>query len=513
MEELVRQIVRYLRGMWRFRWWGLGLAWVIGIAGGITVYMMPDKYESTARVFVDTQSVLRPLMSGLAVQPNVDQQIAMLSRTLINRPNVEKLITMADLDLAVRDKLQREKLIEQLTKGLQIRGAGRDNLFTLAYEDIHPDRAQRIVQALVSLFVESGLINKRQDTDSARRFIEDQIKSYEQKLADAENRVKEFRLRNMGLFGDGARDYVAQIAYTTQQLAQARLELRETENSRAALQRQLVGEDPVLLQGPGAQDVAVPDLDGRIDAQKKNLDAMLQKYTEQHPDVVGTRRVIGQLEKQKAEEVEARRKAGPGEMASSAANPVFQQIRLSLAEAEARRASLQARVGEYESRLAELNAVSKKLPELEAEMAQLNRDYDVHKRNYETLVARRESANISVEMDTQSGIAEFRQIDPPSLPAKPSAPNRVLLMPLVGVVSLLVGVALTFLISQFRPAFSDAHALRETTELPVLGSVSILQTPERARNRRRGLLVFSGGVAGFVGVVAVATLLLSILQR
>ncbi len=515
MEELVRQIIRYLRGMWRFRWWGLGLAWVVGIVGGVAVYMMPDKYESTARVFVDTQSVLRPLMSGLAVQPNVDQQIAMLSRTLINRPNVEKLITMADLDLGVRDKVQREQLIDQLTKGLKIRGTGRDNLFTLAYEDIRPDRAQRVVQALVSLFVESGLINKRQDTDAARRFIEDQIKGYEQKLSEAENRLKDFRLRNLGLFGDGARDYVSQIAHVTQQLEQARLELREAENSRDALQRQLVGEDPILLpqQTPRASDISMPDIDGRIDVLKKNLDAMLQKYTEQHPDVVGTRRVIEELEQQKVAEIETKRKAGPGESVSPVASPVFQQIKLSLAEAEARVASLRARVAEYDSRVGQLRAASQKLPELEAEMAQLNRDYDVHKRNYETLVARRESANISVEMDAQSGIAEFRQIDPPSLPTKPSAPNRVLLMPLAGVAGLLVGVALTFLISQFRPAFGDAHALREVTGLPVLGSVSMLQTPERARNRRRGLLAFSGGVAGFIGVVGIATLLLSMLQR
>lgn len=516
MEELVRQVVGYLRGMWRFRWWGLALAWIVGIAGGVVIYMMPDKYESTARVYVDTQSVLRPLMSGLAVQPNVDQQIAILSRTLINRPNVEKLITMADLDLGVRDRQDREALIAQLTRDLKIRGTGRDNLFTLAYEDARPDRAQRVVQALVSLFVESGLVNKRQDTDAARRFIEDQIKTYEQKLSEAENRLKDFRLRNMGLLGDGARDYVTQIAQTEQQLAQARLELREAENSRDAMQRQLVGEDPVLLpQAPGgaANSVSIPDLDNRIDVLKKNLDSMLQRYTDQHPDVLGARRVLAQLEKQKQEEVDAMRKAGPGRFDSVNSNPVYQQMKLSLAESEARVASLRARVGEYEGRLVQLRASSERLPELEAEMAQLNRDYDVHKRNYESLVARRESANISVEMDAQSGIAEFRQIDPPSLPNKPSAPNRVLLMPLVGLVGLAVGVAFTFLISQLRPAFSDGRTLREVTGLPVLGAVSLLQTPERAKARRRGLLAFSGGVAGFVGVVGVATLLLSMLQK
>jgi polysaccharide chain length determinant protein (PEP-CTERM system associated) len=196
MEELVSQITGYLRGMWRFRWWGLALAWIVGIVAGVVIYKMPDKYESSARVFVDTQSVLRPLMAGLAVQPNVDQQIAMLSRTLISRPNVEKLITMADLDLGVNTPEQRVALITQLSKDLRIGSADRTNLFTLSYADTRPERAQRVVQSLLSLFVESGLGSKRQDADAARRFIEEQIRGYEQKLTEAENRVKEFRLRN-----------------------------------------------------------------------------------------------------------------------------------------------------------------------------------------------------------------------------------------------------------------------------------------------------------------------------
>ncbi len=80
----------------------MALAWIVGVVAGLVIYQMPDKYESSARVYVDTQLVLRPLMAGLAVQPNIDQQIAMLSRTLISRPNVEKLINMADLDLGVK---------------------------------------------------------------------------------------------------------------------------------------------------------------------------------------------------------------------------------------------------------------------------------------------------------------------------------------------------------------------------------------------------------------------------
>ncbi|MFT3759479.1 XrtA system polysaccharide chain length determinant [Thauera sp.] len=514
MEELVTQIVGYLRGMWRFRWWGLAFAWVVGLTAGAIVYLMPDRYESEARIHVDTQSVLRPLMSGLAVQPNVDQQIAMLSRTLISRPNVEKLITMADLDLDVRTPEQREALIGRLMKDLQIRSAASTNLFMLAYSDTRPDRAQRVVQSLVSLFVESGLGGKRQDSDSARRFIEEQIRNYEQKLVEAENRVKEFRLRNMAVLGDGAQDYVTQIGQITAMLQQAQLELREAENGRDAMQRQLVGEEPVLLpQTPPNSAVSIPEIDGRIDALQRNLDDLLRRYTEKHPDVIGVRRVIEELEAQKSKQIEEMRAlGGASQFGALNSNPVFQQMKLALAESESRIASMRARVGEYQARLDQLREFAKRVPEIEAEMAQLNRDYNVHKANYDSLVARRESATISVEMDAQGGVADFRVIDPPTLPSAPSAPNRILLMPLAALVGLAAGFALTFLISQLRPAFADGRNLREVTGLPVLGTVSMLQTDARRNKRRRGLAAFGGGIVAYAASFAIAVVVLKLIQ-
>lgn len=513
MEELVTQITSYLRGMWRYRWWGMALAWIAGVAAGLVIYQMPDKYESTARVHVDTQSVLRPLMAGLAVQPNIDQQITMLSRTLISRPNVEKLINMADLDLGVNTPEEREALITRLSKDLRIASSDRTNLFMLSYADTRPERAQRVVQSLLSLFVESGLGNKRQDADAARRFIEEQIHSYEQKLTEAENRVKEFRLRNMGVLGDGAQDYISQIGAMTAQLQQAQLEQREAMNGRDALQRQLVGEEPVLLpQAPSQSAVSVPEIDGRIDVLRRSLDELLLRYTDKHPDVTGTRRLIEELEAQKRTQVEAMQAAGGSQFGALDANPYFQQMKLALAQAESRVASLNARVAEFQSRLDQLRERARLVPEVEAELAQLNRDYAVHKTNYDALVARRESANIAVEMNTQTGVADFRVIDPPTLATKPSAPNRLLLIPVAGLAGLIAGFALTFLISQLRPAVVDPRGLREVTGLPVLGTVSMLTTPERRSARRRGLLAFGAGLFAYVGMVAAAVVALQLIQ-
>ena len=259
--------------------------------------------------------------------------------------------------------------------------------------------------------------------------------------------------------------------------------------------------------------LATPELDARIDALKRSLDDLLQRYTELHPDVIGARRVIEDLEKQKEEQLaQMRENPSMGQFGGYGMGSGIEQTKLALAQGEARVASLRARVGEFESRLVRLQEDAQRIPELEPEMAQLNRDYSVHKSNYDALVSRRESANIAAEMSSQSGIADFRVIDPPSLPNKPSAPNRLLLLPLAALVGLGAGFALTFLISQLRPAFSDPRQLREISGLPVLGTVSMLPTPERRRKRRNGLIAFGTGLAAYAGVFAMATVALQILQ-
>jgi polysaccharide chain length determinant protein (PEP-CTERM system associated) len=466
---------------------------------------------------VDTQSILKPLMSGLAVQPNVEQQINILSRTLISRPNIEKLIRMADLDLQVKTPQQREQLIEELTRTLQVRGGGRENLYTIAYRDADRNEARRVVQSLLSIFVESSLGDQRKGSDTARRFIEEQIRTYEKRLEEAENRLKEFKLKNMGLMGPDGRDYFSKMTALGEELNAARLTLRAAEQSRDALKREVAGEDPVFLpENPlGPAGGPASELDARIDGLKRNLDELLRRYTDQHPDVVGTRRVLAQLEEEKRAEVEARKKAAAERPAgktpiTASTNPVFAQLRIALAESEANVASLRAKASDLEARYKQLQAAAGKLPQVEAELAQLNRDYDVQKRNYESLLARRESAALANQMDAATGLADFRIIDPPSVSQNPVAPNRLLLLPVVLAAALGAGLFVSFVFSQVLPTFPDARSLRELTQRPVLGTVSLLQSPTVISRRRRGLVIFAGGVAALVGMFATAMVVLSI---
>ncbi len=515
MEDILRQALGALRATWKYRRLGMLAAWIIGaIAAGI-ILRIPDKYEASARIFVDTQSILKPLMSGLTVQPNGDQQVMMLSRTLISRPNIEKLIPMAELDKTAPSKAAHEELIDRLMKTLAIQNTNRDNLYTIAYRDTDPETAKRVVQALTAIFVESSLGDKRQDSDSARQFIQEQIQGYEKKLVDAENRLKEFKLRNVDMQNEG-KDSIDRLSDIVSSLNKSRLELREAENSRDALRRQILGEEPVIIpDSPGSESgVSLPEIDGRIDAQKRNLDNLLQKYTDKHPDVVGTRRLIKDLEEQKRQELIARRKfaqANPGSTISN--NPVFQQLKVSLAESEANVASLRARVAEYESRYKRVANQMKNTPQLEAEFVQLNRDYEIHKKNYEQLVSRRESAEITGNLESSSGNANFRLIDPPRVSPKPVSPNRLVLLPLGLLFAIVGGLFAAFVASQLRPVFFDGKSLRDSTGLPLLGIVSLVPNETLLQQERASLHRFLLAGAGLVIAYVAGLSMLSFLSQ
>ncbi len=529
MQEIVQQLLSTLRGMWKFRWPAVAVAWAAAVLGAVVVMKMPDQYEASARVFVDTDSILKPLMSGLAVQPNVEQQISMLSRTLISRPNIEKLIRMADLDLKSQSKADQDALIEKLMKGIELRTAGGVNLYSMSYRDSEQDKAKRVVQSLVSIFVESGLGASRKDTDSAKTFLAEQIKSFEAKLEESEARLKEFRLRNLNAQSPDGKDTAARLAEISGQLEAAKLQLREAENARDAAKAQLAAERGQGQAGAGSVvnqsllqesqlNLATPELDGRIEAQKRNLDGLLQRYTEQHPDVVSARRLIKDLEEQKKREVAELRKAAMATAAATApsagpTNIAVQELTRMVAAAEVQVASLKARVSEFTARYAAARETLKVAPQIEAEAAQLNRDYAITKKNYEDLVARRQSAVMSGELDVASGVAEFRLIDPPRVAPKPVSPNRMVLLPGVLVIALGAGVFVAFAASQLRPTFPDGEHLRQATGLPLLGVVTMLTTDADRQRERMSLMRFVAASGGLVGVFAAGLVAMTLVSR
>jgi len=517
MDQLIDEVLAALRGMWRRRWYGVLAAWVVAALGAVVVTRIPDRFAAEARVYVDTKSVLRPLMRELTVEPDLEQTLGMLGRILITRPNVESLIKKSQLLPGDAPQAERDAVVESLLRTLKVTAVSRDNVFSFSYRDTDPERARRVVQDLVSMFVEADIGNKQRDVESARNFIEEQIRQYEARLSESEGRLKDFKLRHLGtLEGQGRGDYFSRIAALREELNKQSLDLRAAEQSRDALKNELSGEVVSLVpdQTPDAPMLTGSEFDARLNEQRRQLDELLRRYTEAHPDVIATRRLIARLEEQRQQDIEAQRKAAAARPArgTNTTNPVMQQVKLALAEAEANVAGLRVRLSETQSRLAQMTAAASRVPQIDAELAQLNRDYDVVRRQYEAMVARREKAALSEDVDA-TRLAQFRIIDPPRANPQAVFPNRGLLVLATLLVALAAGVGVAFLVTQVIPTFDTAAALRRLTQRPVLGSVSRLTDSASMIQDKRRSMAFSGALGALIVIYAAWLAWISMLSR
>jgi len=213
--------------------------------------------------------------------------------------------------------------------------------------------------------------------------------------------------------------------------------------------------------------------------------------------VVAVKRNIAQLEQQRKAEADAKLRANGGKMHPAPTSPVFQRIRVALAEAEAKVASLRGQVSAQQGQLAESRSAASRMPEVEAELAQLNRDYEVVRKNYEQLVTRRESASLGEKIDQTTKVAEFRVVEPPRVSPKPAQPSRMVVALLAIVAAIGAGAGSTFLLSQLMGTVNDTRQLKEISGRPVLGSVSMVIGPAMREVVDRGNRLFMINVAAF----------------
>lgn len=501
MEHLIEQLLGVLRGIVRWRWAACAVAWIVSVAGWAWVSTLPDVYRSYSRIYVDTDTLLNPLLSGLTVRPNTDQQVRLMAGTLLSRPNVEEVIRRADLDHSVKSDLEMQRLIGDVAKNLSLSSSGRSNLYQLSYTAEDPKLAARVVREAVNLFMERGIGNTARDLKKSQDFIEAQLRSYQARLVEIEKRVEQFKREHVGMLGRDGQDYYARREAARAALESTQLELQEARQARDAYRRQAEGGEPLLLfpQSGGAR--VDPELAQRIAALEKQLDALRLRYTDEHPDVVGTVRLI--------EELKARKSTAPAVADAGGTSAYAEQMAVALANADSRVAALETRVAAYAAKYKAMAEAVDRIPEIEREYAALLRDHAILKSNYDNLIATREKASISQEVEDKTTAVEFRIIDPPTVPIDPAAPNRLLLSTMVLLLGLGAGVGVAFLLSQLRPTVDSIRMLEELTGRVDLVTVSDHATETSQRARRRAIVSYSLVTVALVGAyTAVLTITL-----
>jgi len=520
MNETAMRILSYAMLVWRRRWQVVILASIICAVGWVVTLAVPNGYEARTRIYVDTDSLLSPLMRGMTVDVNMGRQVEIMQRTLLSRPNMENVLRMTDLDVTAHSPLEREALLRNLTDRTTVRADGH-NLFSVSFTHEDPRLALRVVQALVTIFVESNLGNTRRDMEQARRFIDEQVAQYQRELKRMEQRMAAFKQEHVEVL-PLVRNYTTNLEQLRRQVATTRDEVEDAKARRGTVERELKTV-PRFIDVQSAPQVVIREAEAaakpteqelRIADVQRRIDDLLQRYTEQHPDVVAAKRMLQNLKEQQELLAGAQlenRTAKPAQLdipKQSIANVVYEQLRLKLIDAETSVEAAERRLVTQQAELARLEKLARVAPEIEAEAISLDRDYDVIKKNYEELLGRREAAKLSQEMDTKSDKVQFRIIDPPFVPQKPSSPNRPLFASIALVGGLGGGFAWGFLRGQIAEPISSVNQLRSSFSLPVLGGVSTVDTSERRRRRYINLVAFGATLLVLFGIYAAVLLLI-----
>jgi len=525
MKQELDRVLEEVQSAWRFRWMALTAASIVSVIGWSIVFTLPDRFAADARVFVDTRTALKPALQGLTTDQNVDAQINYVRQSLLEGPQLEQIAKETGvLPVPVSDERDRNRILALLSDriALTVVSAGSQGderstagtIYSFHYTDASRDRALRVVAALLTTFVEQTLGGKREGSEHAQKFLETQIKDYEQRLSAAEDRLAAFKKKNVGLMPSEQGGYFAQLQNETDAAKKAETDLSIAVSRRDELSNQLHSDAAISAAGtsipmPGGRGMSSgSDTLSRIQEAQAKLDELLLKFTDKHPDVIAARATLDELKQRRVVELASLRRGDAGAVASSGAgnNPVYQNIQLELNKEDVEIAALRRQLVQHQNTVAELRQRLNSAPQVEAEFQQLNRDYAVNKAQYTSLLESYQKARLGERADN-AGSVRFEVVLPPTASATPVWPRRTALLGGIWLAAMVLGGALAYGLHLLNPIVSSVVTVNELTSFPVLGVVGVAFPSRQQLEFRRDMWRFSAAMASLVAALMVAFLL------
>lgn len=489
MQSWKLQLLGLLGGGWQFRWIGLGIAWLVCLVGWVAVALIPDAFQSSAKVYIDTDTLMRPLLRGIVVSTNTQQEIDIMLRTLLSSPNMERVVRATNPKAADWSTPKMQDAVVNITKNTKLKALGTRNLYQIGFTDEDPVYAQSVAQTLLSVMVDSNVGDQRRESDDARSFLDQQIAAYEKKIQAADKRKADFRAAHLDVFFGGndideAKGDIVKAQNSVEEISARRNSLRAQLSSTPAT-LDINGPAPIQLGGAGT----VENKRVALGQARAKLDELRARFTDDYPDVVAQKHLVDRLKTQIGDKTA--REEDPG--LQSVANPAHLMLRTKLADEEVNLAVARDRLAAAQRRLDDAGKNVGTSLAIRQQYSSLDRDYMALKKNFEALVERRESANISQAAGDQQSNMVFRVIEPPSLANRPASPNRIVLNLLVLLAGVGAGLASAVALGAVSGRFLTMEQLGQAFALPVLGAVTIARTAADMVRMRRSATFFAAG--------------------
>jgi polysaccharide chain length determinant protein (PEP-CTERM system associated) len=486
MSEIFDELRAALWSVWHRRWIAIAVAWGVCLLGWLVVSMIPNTYESKARVYVDVQDVLS---KQLGIAGDGKEEIMRVRQTLSSAKNLEKVVTTTRLGEGLTDRGAIDAVVADLEKKVKVTSE-QDNLFEITAEIGKRDfsdaenavLARDVVQKLLDILREEHIVGNKAGISSAIDDLDRQLGERKAELEQAEQRRLAFEAQYPDLVGGSEA--------LSSKVQQARTELRDVDADLAAAQSALAAISGQLSSTPrsivGGRDATGPKA-ALLQAQTQLAELRARGLTDSHPDVVSTTKQVALL---------ARQAAGAGDDAGGAPNPAYASLVAIKSERQATVEALQARRAAIQSNFAALMASQASEPTVAAEANRISRDYDVLRQNYEKLLQDREALRTRGKVEDKASQFRFDIIQQPGVPRKPAAPNRPLLLLGVLIVGIGAGVAGAYALGQLKSSFATPQKLERAFDLPVIGSISLTVSEAARAVEKRRLKQFAGACGG-----------------
>jgi polysaccharide chain length determinant protein (PEP-CTERM system associated) len=501
MSEIFDELRAALWSVWHRRWVAIATAWGVCVLGWLVVSMIPNSYESKARVYVDVQDVLS---RQLGIAGDGKEEIMRVRQTLSSAKNLEKVITSTRLGEGITERGALDSMIGELEKKVTVTSE-QDNLFEITAAIGRGDLsdaenavlARDVVQKLLDILREEHVIGNRTGISTAIGDLDRQLDERKLELEQAEQRRLAFEAQYPDLVG-GSDSLSTKVQQARTEVRNVDADLAAAESGLAAIGSQLAATPRTIAGGPQATGPRA----ALQQAQTQLAELRSRGLTDSHPDVVSTTKQVAIL---------ARQAAAAGDDAGGTPNPAYASLIAIKSERQATVEALQARRAALQSNFAALMASQASEPTVAAEANRISRDYDVLRQNYEKLLQDREALRTRGKVEDKASQFRFDIIQQPGVPQKPAAPNRPLLLFGVLIVGIGAGVAAAYALAQLKSSFATPQKLERTFDLPVIGSISLTVSDAARVIERRRLMQFAGACAG-LGMMFVILLAIEVVS-
>lgn len=463
---------------------------VLCAAGGYFIsFLLHSRYVSQTVVLVESQAVSESIVKP--VVGDVNQLLATMQEEILSRTRLRQIIDKFGLYKNEQRRLTDDEEVDRLRKSIVVsavrpmaetRANGLPG-FTVEVTAPQPLLAQQICTEISSFFRQQNVRLREKRAENTTDFLNDQLQEAKAKLDAQDAKLADFQRRYMGELPDETQTNFSLLNGLSTQMQASSEAVSRAQQDKIFLESML-SQQLSATKGPQSGAPGPDALEKQLSDLQSQLAVLLSRYTEQHPDVVKTRNEITQMQKRIQDQVAATPAAPDATPATEAKNtletPQIRQLRAQVRQIEL---TIKDRTDEQTRLQEQIRTLQAKLqlsPQIAQEYKALTRDSQTALNIYNDLLKKHSDSEMATDLERSQQGEQFRVLDAPSLPQKPSFPNRTLfsLAGLMGGLAFGVGIA-AFLEMQ-DTSFRTETDVEAVLKLPTLALIPELEMSSSA---------------------------------